>query len=200
MEATQGNTTIWNCGDMEERYLFGPRPEKIQLSVENSKELMIKGLKYLLGDKYVWSPEYDVIADWLSDNKGRGLLCLGDSGRGKTFICERILLPIIENKYRNLKTCTLIGYTMNEEYGKNAANVYLLDDVGVESEGMKFGEKISSFNQIVNDAERYDWLLLITTNLTIEELIEKYGERAVDRLRAITRPVVFTGKSFRKMF
>ena len=40
-------------------------------------------------------------------------------------------------------------------------------------------------------------LLILTTNLSIDELREKYGERTVDRLRAITKTVLFTGESLR---
>lgn len=177
--------------------LFGLKPTKINISVKNSKELLQRGISYFFGTKGVWLPEYDSIAEWLSNNKGKGLLCLGDSGRGKTFMCERILLPIIENQYRNLRTCTLIGYTINENYGKGSGTVNFIDDIGVESEGNLFGEKINTFNQIINDAERNDWLLIITTNLTTDELKEKYGERAFDRLRSLTKLVVFKGKSLR---
>ena len=32
---------------------------------------------------FQWLPEYDEIADWMSDTQGKGLLLMGSCGRGK---------------------------------------------------------------------------------------------------------------------
>ena len=81
---------------MDDIMLFGRKPEPIQIKIENSKELIQRGLNYFFGDSAEWLPEYDEISDWLHDNKGKGLLCIGDSGRGKTFITNKIISPILE--------------------------------------------------------------------------------------------------------
>ena len=86
---------------------------------------------------------------------------------------------------------------MYEDYDKGFGNVYLIDDVGVEREQNIFGERINTFNKIVYEAELFERLLIVTTNLTIKELEDKYNGRTMDRLRALTRPVVFRGSSFR---
>lgn len=183
-----------NINDSE---LFGRKADTIKINVENSKELIERGLKYFFGEKAAWLPEYDQIKDWLINNNGKGLLCIGDGGRGKTFITEKILSPIISKFYCHLNVHFVRGYSMAEDYESGTGTILIIDDVGVEREQNVFGEKKNTFNQIVYEAERYGWLLIVTTNLTIEELKDKYGERTLDRLRALTTPVVFRGKSLR---
>jgi DNA replication protein len=63
---------------------------------------------------------------------------------------------------------------------------------------VKYGEKRLAFPELVDEAEKKGKLLIVTTNLSIQELKEKYGERTVDRLRAITTPILFKGESLRK--
>ena len=46
-------------------------------------------------------------------------------------------------------------------------------------------------------SEKRGHLLLCSTNLTLDELRQRYGERTIDRLRAIVRPVAFSGASLR---
>ena len=183
--------------DIEDVELFGQEKPNIQINVEEPKKLIERGLKYFFGDKGEWLPEYETIATWLSDNKGKGLLCLGDGGRGKTFVCERILLSIIEHIYPYLKTNIIRGYTIASDYSECLGGVLFIDDIGVEMDSRSYGEKRNVFNQIVDDAERNKWLLIVTTNLTIDEIIKKYGERTMDRLRALTKPVVFKGNTLR---
>lgn len=182
---------------MEDIELFGQKTSKIQINVENAKSLIERGLKYFLGEKAEWLPEYENLATWLTDNKGKGLLCLGDGGRGKTFVCERILLPIIEKCYSYARVSKIRAFTIANDYNDSLGVVLFVDDIGVEHDANFYGEKRNIFNQIVDDAERNDWLLIITTNLTIEEIKEKYGERTLDRLKALTKPVVFKGESLR---
>ena len=47
------------------------------------------------------------------------------------------------------------------------------------------------------EAEKRGKLLMLTTNLSLEEISQKYGERTMDRLVAITRRVKFEGNSLR---
>ena len=184
---------------MEDKVLFGYKTEPIYISIPNSKQLIQRGLKYFLGENAKWIPEYDEISEWLRDNNGKGLLLIGDSGRGKTFIADKILTPIIKNSFysSNFDVVFVMGYSMLEDYERGSGRMYIVDDVGVEREQSVYGERINAFNKIIYESELFKRLLIITTNLTIKELEEKYGERTIDRLRSLTKPVVFRGKSFR---
>ena len=62
-------------------------PDRVRIQIPNAKELLQQGLQYFLGDSAQWLPCYDEIAAWMTDNQGRGLLCMGNCGLGKTLIC-----------------------------------------------------------------------------------------------------------------
>ena len=74
----------------------------------------------------------------------------------------------------------------------------MIDDVGTELPYSLFGMKRESFSEIVDHAEKIGQLLIITTNLSVEKIVERYGKRTLDRLKAITTPVIFSGESLRK--
>ena len=59
------------------------QPQRLQIHLSNAKEVLNAGLQHFLGGDYKWQPEYDKVADWLTDNKGLGLFCMGNCGRGK---------------------------------------------------------------------------------------------------------------------
>jgi len=143
-------------------------------------------------------PEYDEVVRWLSDNDYRGLLCLGNCGLGKTLICGKIL-PILINHYcKKLISCyDALQMNANIDAVKSKHIVYV-DDIGTESLSVKYGEKRLAFAELVDEAEKRGKLLIITTNLSTDEIREKYGERTLDRLKGITKTVLFTGQSFRK--
>lgn len=76
-------------------------------------------------------------------------------------------------------------------------HIIYVDDIGTENLSVKYGEKRLAFAELADEAEKKGKLLILTTNLSIDELREKYGERTIDRLRAITRTVLFSGESLR---
>lgn len=183
---------------MEDFELFGEKKSPTFIQVNNSKALIQRGLKYFFGSNAEWLQEYEAIASWLGNNKGKGLLCIGDGGRGKTFVCERILLPIIGKVYPYEKIAKIRAYTIARDYEDSFGTILFVDDVGVEYDARVYGERRNFFNQIVDDVERNGWILIVTTNLSVDEIKEKYGERTLDRLRALTTPVLFKGESLRK--
>lgn len=62
------------------------QPQRLLIHLPNAKEILDAGLQHFLGSSYKWLPEYDNVADWLTDNNGQGLFCMGNCGRGKTTI------------------------------------------------------------------------------------------------------------------
>ena len=50
---------------------FFGTPQKVDIHIENAKALLVSGLRYYCGESAVWQPEYDGVAEWLTDNKGR---------------------------------------------------------------------------------------------------------------------------------
>ena len=144
---------------------------------------------------------YDEIAKWMDDNDGRGLLCIGGCGLGKTVICSMIL-PRLINWYSRLGVKVYNSSELNQKYKEIAdygKTPIVIDDIGLEHRGKVWGEDLGYvFSGIVDDAEKSGRLLILTSNLKPEEIYKKYGERTYDRLLAIVKWVKFEGKSFRK--
>ena len=177
---------------------FSPEPNLVHIHITESKKAILAGLTHFVGEKAQWQPEYEKVAEWLSNNDGRGLLCLGSCGRGKTLLCGKII-PVLLNYYcRKIVSC-YDAQKMNEKLDDvKSQHIIYLDDIGTENMSVKFGEKRNAFPELVDEAEKKGKLLMISTNLTLDQLKTKYGERTVDRLRAITTPVLFKGESLRK--
>lgn len=177
---------------------FNPVPDKVMISIPNARERLWDGLKYFEGDNAKWLKEYDDVASWLENNGGRGLLCYGNCGRGKSLICWKII-PLLLNHYCHKIVSCYDSQQMNSDIdGVKANHLIYIDDVGTENISIKYGEKRLAFSEIVDEAEKRGKLLIATTNLSLDELAQKYGERTMDRLVAITKRVKFIGESLRK--
>lgn len=174
------------------------KPDLIRIRVPNAKAVLWSGIQYFCKENAQWLPEYEAVVEWLSDNKGRGLFCFGNCGRGKSLICARIL-PMVINHYHRLVLSIYNAQDMNQKADDALKKKLLLvDDLGTESISVKYGEKRLVFPEICDAAERHGNLLIVTTNLSLEEIREKYGERTLDRMKTITKPILFQGKSMRK--
>ena len=172
--------------------------DKVYIKTPDAKAILARGIKHFVGEGAVWLPEYDKVASWLEDNKGRGLLCIGNCGRGKSVICANVLPVIFQHWHRKIMN-TVSATGLNSCYDVYVGyKIISIDDVGIEPVANVYGEKHSYFTEIVDAAEKMDKLLVVTSNMNIEELLERYGERTIDRLRALTKVVVFKGESLRK--
>lgn len=176
---------------------FRLRPERVYIQISDAKVNLQNGLRFFIG-AHQWLPEYEEIVSWLTNNHGRGLLCIGHPGRGKTIICTKIIPPIIIDSC-NLITNIYDATDLNNLIDKILKNrIVCIDDIGTEGEYVKYGEHRVPFAELVDLVEKKGTLLILTTNLTVDELRVKYGERVVDRLRAITNVIYFKGCSLRK--
>lgn len=185
------------AGKLREMGLY-QEDHRVRISVQNAGSILMNGIRWAAGEDARWLPEYDKVASWLAYNDGRGLLMYGNCGRGKTLIGRRIL-PIILNHFcRKIVRC-YTAQEMNRHPDEALANhITYLDDIGTEDVCNIYGTKRLVFPEIVDAAERDGKLLIISTNLTLKQLEEKYGIRTKDRLRAITVQVPFKGESLRK--
>lgn len=162
--------------------------------------------------RYRHLPEYAGIIDWMTSTEGRGLLLYGDCGRGKSVILTGVVPVLLAMKERMtvaihadelskpydlaLRTAGYDAHTTNLDYLTRTAYP-IIDELGVEPLVNDYGEKYEGFNRVINAAERYLRPLFISTNLTREQLLRRYGERTFDRLTRLCRPVKFEGESLR---
>lgn len=162
------------------------------------------------------------VAKWLTTNQKAGLLIYGNTGNGKTTLAnalcrfmaflefskykkekefrgpmqtpefnpvkkitayELAILPRIdEEKYQNLKRCDML----------------FLDDLGVEQTTIKiYGTASDPFIELL--FHRYERMrpTIITSNLSLENIKEKYGDRVFDRFSEMFYKIGFTHKSYR---
>lgn len=77
--------------------------------------------------------------------------------------------------------------------------VLLLDDIGVgQTEIKEYGNIVQPFIKIVEERYNRRLPLIVSTNLDGSAMIERYGQRAADRIKEMAVAIKYEGKSFRK--
>jgi len=173
------------------RITFGNR-EICEATFKNAFIAVDKSIKV-----FKMLPEYDEIVDWMVDNNGQGLMLQGDCGRGKSVIITGVIPALFFMRFGLVFRPThadLIPSTIN---ALSASHTVVIDEVGVEPLTNDFGEKYEGFNRIINAAENSLKLVFIATNLTSAQILQRYGERTVERLSRLCKIVKFEGDSLR---
>lgn len=137
-------------------------------------------------DSFWYHSEYDILSDYLADNQGKGLMLQGNIGTGKTMFVEFVYKPFLRVFYNK----GLHSYTAedlnNTEVAEEMCQMrqLFIDDLGREKRAKSYGTELSYMDKIADNLEKKHSFLICTTNLSTAELIERYGERAVDRMKA----------------
>lgn len=141
--------------------------------------------------------------------QGLGFLFYGTPGNGKTYlsncIANRLLndcIPVISTSVDGI--LNRIKQTYNK-WGKEGeetilnslsyADLVIIDDLGTED---ATGWSVSKVYNIIDRRYRNKLPMIVSTNVSIEELKEIYSERTIDRLLEMCTPIKFTGESIRK--
>ena len=178
---------------------YPAEPDKVYIKIQNAENLLKRGLDYFTNKQAIWCEQnYRPIVDWMSDNKGRGLLLAGECGLGKTLIGMRILPLVINATCRKIVACYKAQDLNTKPDEVLSKHIVYIDDIGTESISNIYGNKRVPFAELCDMAEQKGKLLIISTNYDAIHLAEKYGERTVDRLKATTKYVSLTGQSLRK--
>ena len=173
-----------------------------KLNIDKAKEKLTKCLKSIvnsLNRDYKHNKAYDEVADWLNNNKNKGLLLMGQCGLGKTLLTKYVIPFIIKKEYSKVFYVVDAASLKTKEQVDEAMQykMIVLDDIGTEDVIQDYGNKIDAVPLIVDSAEKEGKLLLISTNLTASQLRERYGDRTTDRLRGLCRQISITGRSYR---
>lgn len=179
---------------------------KVIIKIPNAEQRLRKGLDYFVNHysngetpHATWiERNYRPIVEWMTDNKGKGLLMTGRCGLGKSLIGKHILPLLILDVCRrvvNIVNAQELNTRIDELL---KLHIIYIDDVGTEEVAKSYGNTRRTFSELCDAAEQKGKLLIISTNLTAQEIEEKYGERTLDRLKAITKFVPFLGESLRK--
>jgi DNA replication protein DnaC len=136
----------------------------------------------------------------------KGLLLAGSYGLGKSLMFSAASqAQIPENRFGI--TTTNSAVQQYEADGPKYLNQFFtgnrcFDDFGTESKAWHYGKQVDIFKTILE--ERYNTFINkgikthISTNLTIDEISKRYGERVESRLYEMFNIVILTGKDRRK--
>ncbi len=177
-----------------------PAP-RIQVNIPQARNVLrntMAGFLNMEGRLMQWLPEYDEVAAWLENNKGRGLFLFGDCGRGKSLLCRYVLPAILLShcqKVVSIYNMQEVNTNIDEVLSKRIISI---DDVGTESVSVQFGRRRIAFAEIMDAAEKDNKLLIISSNLNADEILKYYDTRILDRLKSTTLRIPFEGQSLRK--
>ncbi len=183
----------------------------VHIQIPNARQRLEEGMKYFLKDKPLqWLPGnhgYDRIVEWLTDNKNRGLLCLGRPGLGKSLICQRVL-PVLLAPYGDV-VCVSSTELHDKLEELKKSRIVVVDDLGKEPR-KHYGDIDNSFLELCDNSERTGNLIIITTNLVTDrfsdgrlaegypdDLHSRYGDAVFSRLQSITRVAIIEGEDLR---
>lgn len=135
-----------------------------------------------------------VFIDNFDNDDEKNLLFLGNTGLGKTFLSNCIANELLKKGktvlYQTAPVMldTIIDYRFNKN---NASSIYenildvdllIIDDLGTECmNSMKFSELFNVINTRLLNQNNHITKTIISTNLNLKELSEKYDERIFSR-------------------
>ncbi len=195
---------------LQQHSAYDSRHDPYHIRITDARKRMEECMHDMLGDRAQWLSAYDRIANWLTDNKGRGLLCVGAPSTGKSFFCQKMLPALLGNGGRPIPIVDAVNLRTRLDELKRE-HICIIDDLGHEPRRY-YGDTDNSFFELCNNAERTGNLLIITTNLSPniidprypdaavypDSIEHRYGREVLDRLKVITSVAVFKGGSLRK--
>lgn len=129
---------------------------------------------------------------------GKGLLLMGHKGTGKTILMRALgacIEPDLRFAVHNTRKVTS-AYNIDGDEGLRSFLAHqhmLFDDLGDERMGQHYGDKVESMSLIIQ--ERYELFVdrgimsHFTTNLTGQEIRDRYGDRVHSRLKHMVNSI-----------
>ena len=139
--------------------------------------------------------------------ENHGLLLWGNVGTGKSFFAGcianalmKLEVPVCMTNFALILNDLAASYKDRNEYISRLCSFHLLilDDFGMER-GTEYG--LEQVYNVIDSRYRSQKPLIVTTNLTLEELQnpeDTAHARIYDRLTEMCTPVRITGENFRK--
>ena len=190
---------------MKERFGFKIRERKYFSfgSFEDCRKMLFKALRLVDTTETIeWLDEYNEVAEWLSNNQGKGLLLSGDCGRGKSNIINKALPLLFQHRYQKNIIPIHIRELENRISSKDKNiykyQIYCIDEVGSEKLSNNYSVKYYPFMELMSEAEENIKLCLFSSNLSKKQLEDKYDTRTVERILRLCKVIKFEGKSYRK--
>lgn len=187
------------------------------LNAAYNAEVAARNCKMEAGDDYL--AKLRSVAEWSVDSYGRvGLLLYGNVGTGKTtmmYALCRVINYFARPEYNELVIDDDYKKAINIVRAKDVVDAYqndrslydrmckvkllAIDEFGIEAIDVK---SYGNSNEPIIDllSMRYDnrRCTVISSNLDLNEIRNRYGIRLQDRFIEMFKMVAFTGKSYRK--
>ena len=141
--------------------------------------------------------------------EGKGLILSGSYGTMKTTLAVCVLRKFIEQGGSGLfiPMCSIMDnlYSMRarslEEWGRfetrlRETKLLVIDDLGGEDVSAPW--VLPKVNSIITERYNRKKPVIITTNMTKDELLDTYSGRLIDRLKSTNFYIVFNAKSKRR--
>ncbi len=131
-------------------------------------------------------------------------LLFGNVGAGKTTLMEATIAATSPPKiwHQEFATEFALKVTMDLEEILKVSNFPLLalDDIGIEPTNVQnYGNVFMPVANVLEARYRNRKKTIITTNLSFEEIGEKYGNRVKSRLQEMAYPICFSNDDFRRI-
>lgn len=154
------------------------------------------------------------VARYLTGTSPRGLLFCGTPGNGKTTLVLALQNAVAWLRSRGMLPPELMRYDLDtvrmvearhvaatykaEKSRYHRIGVLAIDDVGTEAvEVVDYGNVIEPITELIEARYARGLFTIVTTNLTGQELRQRYGVRVVDRMNEMMHVVVFKNNSYR---
>lgn len=136
----------------------------------------------------------------------KNLLFVGNTGLGKTFLANAIAKKLLDNSKSVIYQTAPIfmdkimefkfsqGADKSQYYKIFDVDLLIIDDLGTET---MTNNKYTELFNIINTRLLNNKKILISTNLTLNELYERYDERVISRLIGEFRICKFIGEDIR---
>lgn len=145
------------------------------------------------------------------ENKGTGLLIVGDVGTGKTHFAAAVACAIAKEyglAFKFISSLELVVKVQEEMFNKGKGNVeaddryavsfrsplYILDDLGQEA---RTEFTLATLFRLIDSRYAHCLPTIITTNLSPSELYERYGETFYSRVIEDNDVVIMNGSNRR---
>ena len=175
------------------------RPHIVIPNARQELENAMNAILSSMGERLVWLPEYDKVADWLAGNKGKGLVLYGNCGRGKSLLARYAIPAIIRAFSRRIVTIVDCGTQQYEIDEILRRKLIVLDDVGVEVDRIDYGTRRNIVVEAINKSQDDpSTMLIMSSNLSGDAIRDRYGDRIYDRVKYLCHRIAFNGKSLRQ--
>lgn len=164
--------------------------------IDEFNDPAIKSLCYYFSN----DPDFELMDDGYSHKKG--LMIIGPIGCGKTTLlkvlqknsfnpyrfvaCRKVANDYAEFGHSAINSYASVQISSKHEWFGHETVGYCFDDLGTEGEKKNFGNQLNVMAEII--LNRYDNISKknqthFTTNLSSEDIVKFYGQRATSRMR-----------------